>query len=142
MNEQERLQTILKDVNLNARDFAAEVGISAATMSNILNGRNKPSLEVLQKVLARYRNISTEWLILGVGAMYNGKFDSQTDNLVNSIDSDTSQEDKFQLPLQTKSPARSSKAETSTTIPMVAPDKKITRILVFYSDGTFEELSK
>ena len=81
MNEQQRLMALMRAEGLNAKTFAEQVGISAATMSNILNGRNNPSLEVMQKVLNRFRTLSPQWLILGVGSMYLEKSYSQGDIL-------------------------------------------------------------
>lgn len=148
MNEQERLQAILKDLNTNARDFANEVGISAATMSNILNGRNKPSLEVLQKVIARYRNLSSDWLFLGVGSMYIGKTDSHFDESKSEeIQFDQTldlQAGQQQMPVQSpkQSSSKSLKSDLSMGTTAAIVSKQITKILVFYSDGTFDELSK
>lgn len=146
MNEQERLQAILKDLNSNARDFANEVGISAATMSNILNGRNKPSLEVLQKVIARYRNLSSDWLFLGVGSMYLGKADSRVDeSKSNEIQFEPDPDMQQQIPVQScrkQTSTQSVKASMNMDSPSATMSKQITKILVFYSDGTFEELLK
>ena len=55
---------------MNAKQFAQEVGISQGTLSNILGGRNKPSLDVMQAVLNRFRQVRSDWLILGSGVMY------------------------------------------------------------------------
>ena len=35
----------------------------------MLTGRNQPSLDVARKILAKYPEISTEWLIMGMGEM-------------------------------------------------------------------------
>jgi transcriptional regulator with XRE-family HTH domain len=70
MNERQRLEQIIESEGLTAKQFAEEVGIQAGTISNIVNGRNNPSLDVMQRVLNRFRTISSDWLILGVGSMY------------------------------------------------------------------------
>ena len=69
MNERERLLKLIADNNMSAKQFAAEVGIQAGTISNIVNGRNNPSLDVMQRVLNRFRTLSSDWLILGVWAI-------------------------------------------------------------------------
>ena len=73
MNERERLLKLIADNNMSAKQFAAEVGIQAGTISNIVNGRNNPSLDVMQRVLNRFRTLSSDWLILGVGNMYRAE---------------------------------------------------------------------
>lgn len=182
ITEQERLQMLMQKENLTAKDFANEVGISAGTMSNILGGRNKPSLEVMQKVLQRFRMVSPEWLILGVGTMYKLKPDASEqvlfdirpesqapqgnnislpqpdmpntayfpqnsfrnattlDNLVeNGNVVESQQYFPGGKPLQTNSVKIGS---SGGNIPVVSKEKKISRIIVFYNDGSFDELSQ
>ena len=45
LDEKDRLATVIQHENVSAKQFAEEVGIQPGTVSNILNGRNKPSLE-------------------------------------------------------------------------------------------------
>ena len=51
MTEKERLEKIMETEGMNARQFATEIGVQSSTISNIMGDRNRPSLEVLQKVL-------------------------------------------------------------------------------------------
>ena len=69
-NGREKLIKIMQTEGLNAKQFAAEVGIQAGTISNIINGRNNPSNEVIQKVLQRFEKISCDWMMLDRGPMY------------------------------------------------------------------------
>lgn len=66
----ERIQTIINQEQTTPSAFADEIGISRGAMNHILNGRNKPSLDVLLKIVNRYKNINLEWLIQGVLPMY------------------------------------------------------------------------
>lgn len=70
MDGREKLIKIMQTEGLNAKQFAAEVGIQAGTISNILNGRNNASNDVVQKVLRRFENISADWMMLDRGPMY------------------------------------------------------------------------
>lgn len=70
MDGREKLIKIMQTEGLNAKQFAAEVGIQAGTISNIINGRNNASNDVIQKVLRRFENISTDWMMLDRGPMY------------------------------------------------------------------------
>lgn len=145
MNEMERLQAIMQDEKLSAKDFAAEVGISAATMSNILNEKNKPSLEVMQKVLGRFRLISPEWLILGVGTMYKQKGDAASLPLfdikpeVPVSDLETTEA----APAINSQPASAASARAKQQIQIIERtiERKVTKVVVFFDDGTFQELS-
>lgn len=67
MNERERIEFIMNGYGLTSSQFADKTGIPRASVSHILSGRNKPSLEVLQKVAAVFPDIDIQWLMLGVG---------------------------------------------------------------------------
>lgn len=67
MNERERIEHIVEMYGLTPSQFADKTGIPRASVSHILGGRNKPSLEVLQKVWVAFPEINANWLMLGVG---------------------------------------------------------------------------
>lgn len=130
MNERQRVEEIMKNEGLNAKQFANEVGISSGTLSNILGGRNKPSLDVMQAILNRFRTISSDWLILGIGGMYRLNGDGPQTSLfdIKPIDLDESSED---TPAHRESPSVDDKP--------LGVQKTVQKIVVFYTDGTFEE---
>lgn len=55
---------------LSTTSFADTIGISRSGLTHLLTGRNQPSLDVARKILAKYPEISTEWLIMGMGDMF------------------------------------------------------------------------
>ena len=73
----QRIVKLMEVQQVTARRFASEIGIQASTVSNIVNERNSPSLEVLQRILSTYPSVSPDWLILGSGSMYREINDSQ-----------------------------------------------------------------
>lgn len=68
-----RIQKIIDKQGISLNAFAQEIGVNRSTVSHILTGRNKPSVEVLQKILKRFPELSTDWLLLGNGGMYAKK---------------------------------------------------------------------
>lgn len=64
-----RISLVLKAKNITPAQLADEIGVQRSGISHILNGRNKPSLEFIQKLLKRYPDISMPWLLLGEGPM-------------------------------------------------------------------------
>ena len=52
---------------LRSSELADNIGVNRATVSHILSGRNKPSIDFLQKLLASYPNLNSNWLITGIG---------------------------------------------------------------------------
>jgi transcriptional regulator with XRE-family HTH domain len=64
---QERLKEILSQERLSPARFAELVGVQRSSVSHIISGRNKPSLDFLQKILTNFEHISPDWLISGKG---------------------------------------------------------------------------
>lgn len=145
MNERQRIEKIISNENMTAKQFATEVGIQAGTISNILSGRNNPSLDVMQKILNRFRTLNSDWLILGVGSMYrvNGDGPQQTLFDVRPEDSD----DQDTLPIvetqkkeqHTAAPSIILSGKSAGSSVMRSTSRTIDRVVIFYSDGTFEE---
>ena len=114
----ERFRYIMKLNKLTASAFAESIGVQASSVSHILSGRNKPSLEFIQKVINKYPKVDATWLINGTTNVQSDKLMSDVPNKVKE-ESTVKKEDVLSKPLLTA--------------------KSIERILVFYSDGTFKE---
>ena len=132
-SERERLLQVMEAENMSAKQFAEEIGIQAGTMSNIINGRNNPSLDVMKRVLNRFRTISGDWLILNVGSMYrpHGEMPS---NVIFDIKPQEPADKPANEPVQ----ETTTKATDQTSTLPVA-QKTVSKVVIFYSDGTFEE---
>lgn len=65
----ERIREILETRHLTPTQFADAIGIARPIISHILSGRNKPSLEVVQKITAAFPDLPLAWLLHGIGAM-------------------------------------------------------------------------
>jgi len=91
-----RILLILKTQNLSSSQFADEIGVQRSSISHILSGRNNPSLEFVTKILKRFPEINSDWIIFGKGSMYRGS-DSKTDSETKEIRKNTSEPDLFNL---------------------------------------------
>lgn len=65
----ERIRELLQANQLTPTQFADSIGVARPIISHILSGRNKPSLEVVQKILTAFPELSLDWLLKGVGSM-------------------------------------------------------------------------
>lgn len=65
----ERIREILTGRQLTPTQFADSIGVARPIVSHILSGRNKPSLEVVQKIITAFPDLSIPWLLSGTGAM-------------------------------------------------------------------------
>ncbi|WP_141765671.1 helix-turn-helix transcriptional regulator, partial [Hymenobacter coccineus] len=65
----DRIRELLLARQLSPTQFADAIGVARPIMSHILSGRNKPSLEVVQKIRAAFPDLSIDWLLDGTGPM-------------------------------------------------------------------------
>ena len=68
-----RLKNWMENKGLKPSVFADKIGVNRATISHILSGRNKPSIDFLQKLLKAYPNLNSNWLITGIGYKHTKK---------------------------------------------------------------------
>ena len=67
----QRLKNWMESEGLKSSALADIIGVNRATISHILSGRNKPSIDFLEKLLSAYPNINANWLISGIGYMHS-----------------------------------------------------------------------
>lgn len=111
-----RLENVIDYYGESASSFAETIGVQRSSISHILSGRNKPSLDFVLKVLSAYPDVNLYWLCNGTGSFISEK--GVTSN-------------------STESPTPIFEKELTRT-PETKSDKTIEQIVVFYSDGTFK----
>ncbi len=146
--EKERIEMIMTNETMKSSQFAEEIGIKSPTLSHILNGRNNPSLDIMQRVLKRFNYINPQWLILGEGEMYSQKkesngvlpFDDFPKIQTKSVNDDENIMAKNE---KNKDVITNSQKNIENNIHSqinVATPKKMIKIIVYYDDNSFEEL--
>ncbi|MBQ3655427.1 MAG: helix-turn-helix transcriptional regulator [Bacteroidales bacterium] len=74
----DRILKILDKENISAAKFADVLGVQRSSISHILSGRNKPSLDFVQRILQKFPEINSDWLLFGKGNIYrNGSQEPQ-----------------------------------------------------------------
>ena len=136
----QRIQLILKSMNLSPSQLAAEIDIQRSSLSHILSGRNKPSLDFIKKVLSSFPEISPNWLLFGKGTMIN----KPENSIINRIESEKHIEDtETTTPLFQESKTKSLKKRKEPDIEVdstkISPDTKdVEKIIIFYTNSTFK----
>jgi len=64
-----RFQKWLDYNDINSNKLAENINVSRATISHIMSGRNKPSVDFLHKILNKYPDLNLNWLVTGNGSM-------------------------------------------------------------------------
>ena len=65
-----RFKLWLDSEGLNANLLSKLVDLNRSSISHIVNGRNKPSFDMLEKLISIYPNLNLNWLITGFGSMH------------------------------------------------------------------------
>jgi len=144
----DRVLQIIEHEGLSPASFAERIGIQRATMTHIISGRNNPSLEVTKKILQTFQYLNPEWLILGLGNMFRsgstsyGKEESKGLGLFDNTPIFTAEVQavpEYRKEKDVNSPVNNHKhPETEVVIPKTIVSKKVSKIVIFYSDDTFE----
>ncbi|MDO5980453.1 helix-turn-helix domain-containing protein [Flavivirga spongiicola] len=109
-----RLQKVMDYYGESASSFAEKIGVQRSSISHILSGRNKPSLDFVLKILSAYPEVDLYWLFNGKGEFPSkGKFEEAK-----------KETDLFSV--------------TEKLQPKISNKKEIERIVIFYSDGSFK----
>jgi len=140
-----RIALLLKFKNVSATSFADAIDVQRSSISHILSGRNKPSLEFIQKVLKAYPEINPEWLVSGKGSMTRPP-DLFADTNKNDIDLEVRKKPALETVIDKTEPVKKDNPEKKNEQNMQIKDnptktsnraKDIERVIVFYTDKTF-----
>ena len=157
MNLSAKIELLIQTKKLSASQFADTLGIPRSSISHILSGRNKPSLDVVQKILIAFPEIPAEELLddkrdLSISAPAPKLAPStiaSTPSLFDAVIPSAPESPKNNLPEQTivqSNLRRPRESSPKSSQPVVAAPtttahlaKKIERVIIFYTDGTFTE---
>lgn len=119
-----RLQKVLDFYGLSATAFSEKIDFNRSTISHLLSGRNKPSLDFVMKVLNQFPEVGLYWLLNGTG----------------NFPSTSSSEKEYNIP---KSAFRQTDDVNSGRISdkkkkISKNDPEIEKIVIFYKDGSFK----
>ena len=141
-----RIVKILTNEVISPSKFSDKIGVTRSSISHILSGRNKPSLDVITKILTNYKNINPEWLILGKEPMYKENVQpSLFDNDNTFVKEEVTNNGITEKPINNQTEDIKKEAKTEEKEEIEPPktnkvlSKKVQKIVTFYTDKTFEE---
>lgn len=111
-----RLEKILHHYSISATAFSEAIEVNRSTISHLLSGRNKPSLEFVMKVIKHFPEVELYWLLNGKGSFPPSEEPKQPETKIQNIDH--------------VAPGSQGKSEEN--------DNSIERIVIFYKDGSFK----
>ncbi|CAL66457.1 helix-turn-helix domain-containing protein [Christiangramia forsetii] len=127
-----RLNKILEYYDISAASFADKIEVGRSSISHILSGRNKPSLDFVMKVVKNFPEVELYWLLNG-----KGKFPSTPESKSKTQSENREQEKTSSVPTRENQISETIK-EVPTSFPPNRSGKQIQKIVIFYTDGSFE----
>ncbi len=123
-----RLKIIMDYFQLSASAFADKIQVQRSSISHLLSGRNRPSLDFVMKVIKEFNEVELYWLLNGKGEFPKGS--------ASFVEKGTSKQKKDYLApeIDETIKTKSHSSEKNT--------KVIERIVIFYKDGSFKEYLK
>ena len=125
-NMKERLKEFLLEKDLNAKLFALKIGVQPSSISHILTGRNKPSVELLEKLIKSFPDADVKYLISGIK--------SEISRQITPVSGPSDEVSNVENELTT--PHESIKQDTDVTL---STDGE--KVIILHSDGTFSKYS-
>lgn len=145
-----RLEIILDYYSLNASSFADKIGVQRSSLSHLLSGRNKPSLDFILKIMDVFPEVDLYWILNGKGTFPKSEIENEinfappTPIVINPIE-ETKIEKQPDLFSEKISNAKNQMEENlpnlfsnSKIASSVKTDGEIDRIVIFYANGTFK----
>lgn len=132
-----RLQKVMDEYDLNATSFADAIDVGRSSISHIISGRNKPSLEFVMKIIAAFPEVELYWLLNG-----KGSFPKKS-----AVTIPPKKNSENQLEANFEEQKESEQKETAYQKPLeyqnqpelrADSNSEIERIVIFYKDGTFK----
>lgn len=148
-----RVREIIERENLSQADFSSITGIKTSTLNHVITGRNNISPTVMRQILSAFPKYNEEWIRTGLGEVYSSR-DSENNTLhLRSIQSSTNgnngpatlfstsssrtyNDSNINNSSLTLSPHDVNEVETTTASQYVK--RSISKIIVYYTDNTFE----
>ena len=138
----QRLQQFIQAENINQAQLADSLSVARASVSNILSGRNKPGFDFLESLSRHYPDLNLEWLITGRGRMYKTRAESTLS--ATSLSDAPIIDELFPTDETLVNPVFEPQIAAQQPIPLsqadIRTEKKIVKILVFFDDGSYQEI--
>lgn len=136
----DRLFLFLNSLHVSSTELAKIIGVSPAMLSSIKTGRTQPSITIVEKLKHHYPDLRTDWLIFGTGPMLQSQ-DLHNSTAINNQVSLFSEESESINVISEHIPHQQAELSQSDIIVDNKP-KTVVKVILLYSDGSFEEYQK
>ena len=134
----EKLDILCSKYNLSASALAKTLGVEASAISHIRSGRNKPSYDFVVKILRAFPDIDPDWLLLDGTEIFRGDASSVPLSPKSDVAAQVSLFDKEENIKISESSENAKNEITDIFSTPIRHGKRAERVIVLYSDGSFE----
>lgn len=147
----DRIRQIMESQHMTQQSFAQFIGLNAASLSSIFNGRTKPTLNTVEAIKTKIPTISSDWLLFGRGDMYEHPRDVVTNEPITEkaeddnpvLDFSGGDGNSLFSSASTLPPQRIVSQQPKEMVRhelkfIDKPQRKIIEIRVFYDDSTYD----
>ncbi len=140
----EKIEYLLRAGNYTATSLARLLDIQPSGLSHILSGRNKPSFDLVVKILRAFPDVNPDWLLLDSDQVYRNP--TATELAAAQKYEDVSSEEASSLDASQNNQISESKNEEKNEQPSIFAassncGKSVERVIVLYSDKSFDSYS-
>ncbi|MBX2954045.1 MAG: helix-turn-helix transcriptional regulator [Leadbetterella sp.] len=123
----DKIEALIIGLELSSTRFADVIGVKRPIISHILTERNKPSLDIIQKIVERFPELEYNWI---------GDDQDLDPEVVQTIKENNDFSRDFNGSGQS-----TAEAEISNSQAEPKPERSLTKVMFFYSDDTFKIFS-
>ena len=139
----EKLLNLMKSEQLTASKLAELLDIQPSGISHILSGRNKPSFDLVQKILRRFPRVNPDWLLLDKDEMYRTIDIEPKPAALQSISIEELDGTMQQSPASGMTAPATNSSSASTPAQQIAAayapkSGNVKRVIILFDDHTFE----
>ncbi len=136
MELKDKIEKLILGLGLTSTRFADYISVNRPIISHILSGRNKPSLEIIQKIVNKFPELGYNWIA----------DEEQLDmEIVSQIVKNQDFNDLFTNIYSSRESSEKNNVELGKEIfnsKDLGNKKRIEKIVVFYSDNTFKQFEQ
>ena len=143
-----RLEILLDYYSLNASAFADKISVQRSSLSHLLSGRNKPSLDFILKILEVFPDVDLYWILNGKGNFPKNSDENRTGIIAEKTISAPTPIPQNQIAENLFSPTEipvvkniveNTNSIVKENITISTSSNEIDKIVIFYKNGTFKD---
>ena len=144
----DRIKEVIKYYSLTSSTFADIINVPKSSISHLMSGRNKPSLDFVLKIIDQFPEVDLYWLLNGEGSFPQKKEKAQ-ESKITEFDKEVNLASQFNEDAisfkSTDTPTLFSDTKFNSSVVKKSTegtDKKLIKVILLYNDGSFDEFKK